>query len=174
MGLRFKEQKGPTRVPHPWSQRSGDLTWGPIRLPGLEWVRQMPSARLSSSGLGGPLPPTSPDLSRLPPMPPGPTRPGWGFGMGGTGLGAQQALRPKWVRRSIALHSSPALPGESLPSPSPDLPSLRGADLVWLPLLLPLQSPNVLPVHSMSYQFTLWFLPSPWGSEFPTSGRQAP
>ena len=38
MGLRPKEQKGPRRAPHPWSQRAGDLTWEPSRLPGFKWV----------------------------------------------------------------------------------------------------------------------------------------
>ena len=46
MELRLKEQKGPRRAPHPWSQRAGDLTWEPSRLPGLEWAGQMPSAPL--------------------------------------------------------------------------------------------------------------------------------
>ena len=50
-----------------------------------------------------------------------------------------------------ALLSSPAPPvwglrGSFLPA-SPDLPGLRGADLVWLPLLLHPRSPYVLPVH---------------------------
>ena len=44
--LGLKEQKGPRRAPHPWSQRAGDLTWEPSRLPGLEWVGQSPSAPL--------------------------------------------------------------------------------------------------------------------------------
>ena len=46
MGLRLKEQKGPRCAPHPWSQRAGDLTWEPSRLPGLEWVGQTPSSPL--------------------------------------------------------------------------------------------------------------------------------
>ena len=93
VGLRLKEQKGPRRDPHPWSQRAGDLTWEPSRLPGLEWAEQTPSSPLfsysSGLGSGGPLPPASPDL-----------------------------------------------------------PGLRGAALVWSPLLLPPRSLYVLPVHS--------------------------
>ena len=46
VGLRLKEQKGPRCAPHPWSQRVGDLIWEPSRLPGLEWVGQMPSSPL--------------------------------------------------------------------------------------------------------------------------------
>ena len=42
--LRLKEQKGPRRAPHPWSQRAADLTWEPSRLPGLKWVGQTPSS----------------------------------------------------------------------------------------------------------------------------------
>ena len=40
VGLRLKEQKGPSL------KRAGDLTWEPSRLPGLEWVGQMPSSPL--------------------------------------------------------------------------------------------------------------------------------
>ena len=46
VGLRLKEQKGPRRAPHPWSQRAGDLTWEHSRLPGLEWAGQTPSSPL--------------------------------------------------------------------------------------------------------------------------------
>ena len=86
---------------------------------------------------GGPLPLAShvlPSASFL--CPPGHMWPGWCFGGGGTGLGAQQAPRAR-VGGAIALRCSPALPGDSLPPASPDLPSLRGAHLVWPPLLLP-------------------------------------
>ena len=38
-------------------------------------------------------------------------------------------------------------PRGSLPPASPDLPGLRGTDPVWPPLLLPSQSPHILPVH---------------------------
>ena len=46
VGLRLKEQEGPRHALHPWSQRAGDLTWEPSRLPGLEWVGQTPSSSL--------------------------------------------------------------------------------------------------------------------------------
>ena len=46
VGLRLKEQKGPRHAPHPWSQRAGDLTWEPSRLPGFEWVGQTSSSPL--------------------------------------------------------------------------------------------------------------------------------
>ena len=44
--LSLKEQKGPRHAPHPWSQRAGDLTWEPSRLPGLTWARQTSSSPL--------------------------------------------------------------------------------------------------------------------------------
>ena len=135
VGLRLKEQKGPRRAPHPWSQRAGDLTWEPCRLPGLEWAGQTPSSPL-------PLLPECP--SRLPLLisqasllcPQGPRRPGGGFGGQGISLGAQQAPGAH-VGRAITLPSSPAPPGGPLPPDSPDLPGLRGTDPVWPPLLLP-------------------------------------
>ena len=65
VGLRLKEQTGSRGAPHPWSQRAEHLTWEPSRLPGLEWAGQMPSSPSCSSGLGGPLPPASPDLPGL-------------------------------------------------------------------------------------------------------------
>ena len=76
-----------------------------------------------------------------------PMQPGRGFGGQGIGLGAQQA---PWARvsRAITLHSSPASPRGPLLPASPNLPGLRDANPVWPPLLLPLQSPYVLPVHS--------------------------
>ena len=43
VGLSLKEQKGPSRAPHPWSQRAGDLTWEPSKLPRLKWAGQTPS-----------------------------------------------------------------------------------------------------------------------------------
>ena len=145
MGLRLKEQKGPRHAPHSWSQRSGDLTQEPSRLPGLEWVGQTPSSPLPLL-LNGP--------SRLPlqiswPSTYAPrTHVAWrGLWRGVTDLGAQQAPQAR-VGQVITLRSSPALPRESLPPASPDLPSHRDTNLVWPPLLLPPQSPYVLPVHS--------------------------
>ena len=69
-GLGSMEQKGPTCAPHTWSQRAGDLTWDPNRLSGHEWVGKCPPLLSYSSGLGGPLPPASPDLPGLLLMPP--------------------------------------------------------------------------------------------------------
>ena len=84
VGLRLKEHKGPRRAPHPWSERAGDLTWAPSRLPVPEWAGQSPSTP----------------------------------------------------------------PGVPLPPASSDLPSLRGTDLVWPPLLHPPRSSYTLLVHS--------------------------
>ena len=112
VGLRLKEQKGPRHAPHPWSQRTGDLTWEPSRLPGLEWAGQMPSSPLQLLCSGG-----WEGLSRLPLLippasflcPQGPTA--WrGRGGRGISVGAQQAPRPKWARQSPSA-PLPLLPG---------------------------------------------------------------
>ena len=68
-GLGSRNRRGPG-VPFPWSQRAGDLTCEPSRLPGLSGRGKRPPL-LSSSALplGGPLPPASPDLPSLPLMP---------------------------------------------------------------------------------------------------------
>ena len=131
--------------PPPWSQRAGDLTWEPSRLPGLEWVGQMPSAPLLLL-LQGP--------SRLPLLispasllcPQGPTWPGGGFGGGQPAWELSRLLGPSGPGNCPPLLSHS--PRESLPPASPNVPSLRGADPVEPPLLLPPQSPYVLPVHS--------------------------
>ena len=107
VGLRLQEQKGPRRAPHPWSQRAGDLTWEPSRLPGLEWAGRSPSVP-------------------LPFLPEGPSH----------------------------------LP--LLISPASGVPILSG-----LHFSSPLGPPT-------SYRFTLGFLPSPWGSESPSSSWQVP
>ena len=144
VGLRLKEQKGPKHAPHPWSQRARDLTWEPIRLPGLEWVGQMPSSPLLLL-LEGPchLPLLISPASLLCPQDPL----GLDWALEGWYQLGSSAGSPTRVGQAIALHSSPALPGESLPPASPHLPGLRGTNPVWPPLLLPAQSPYILPVH---------------------------
>ena len=136
-------------------------------------AQQAPRARVggtitlcSPTPPGGPLLPASPDLPSatfLCPQHPRDLEGAWRAGdrpgssadaLGLSGLGNHPL-------------SSPASPTGPLPPASPDLPSPRGAHLVWPPLLLPPRSPYLL-------QFTLGFLPSPWGSESPTSCRQAP
>ena len=57
VGLRLRQQKEPRGSPYPWSQRAGDLTWEPSRLPGLEWVGKRPSSPLLLLQSGRP-PPT--------------------------------------------------------------------------------------------------------------------
>ena len=144
--LRLKEQKGHRCAPHLWSQRAGDLTWEPSSLPVPEWAGQSPSIPLLLL-LGWLLPPATPDLPSLPPMPPGPTLAGWGFGVGGTGLGAQQAPQPMWARRSPSA-LLPLFPQG--PSHLPLLISLASGSLILsgLHFSFPPQSPYVLPVHS--------------------------
>ena len=72
VGLRLKDQKGLRCALHPWSQRAGDLTWEPSRLPGLEGGGKRPPLLSCSSSLSRPLPPASPDLFGPPAMPPKP------------------------------------------------------------------------------------------------------
>ena len=92
--------------------------------------------------------------------------PGGGFGLQGIELGAQQAP-PAPVGGAIALPPLPLFP-ES-PSHLPLLISLASGALILSGLHF--SSPLSPPV---SYQFTLGLLPSPWGSESPTSGQQVP
>ena len=106
------------------------------------WSKHLPLLSLSSWRAP---PPASPDLSGLPLMPPGHTQLGGGFG-GGYWPGSSAGSSAR-VGQTIALCSSPALPGDFLPPASPDLPGLRCADPVWPPLLLPTQSPHILLVH---------------------------
>ena len=106
--LRLKEQKGPRRGPHPWSQRAGDLTWEPIRLPVLKWVGPMPSSPLLLLPEGPSHLPLLPSPASLL-CPQGPMRPGRGFGGQGISLGAQQApWAPQWAGNCPPLlsHSS--------------------------------------------------------------------
>ena len=99
----------------------------------------------SSTPPGGPLLPASPDL---PDPLLCPQDPHVLDGALERGVPVWELNRlPARVGQAIALRSSPALPGESLPLASLDLPSFRGADPVWPPLLLPSQSPYVLLVH---------------------------
>ena len=119
VGLRLKEQKGPRPASHPWSQRAGNLTWEPSRLPGFECVGQMPSSPLLLL-LEGP--------SHLPllfsPQPPSyaPKDP-WDLeGALECSESAWELSRlpgPEWVRQS------PSAPLLLLPPASPDLPGLR-------------------------------------------------
>ena len=152
--------QGPTQPG--WGMEGRGSAWVLNRLPGPEWAGQTPSTPL----LLLPQPPAPLDLPSLPPMPPEPTWPGWGFGWGRTGLGAHQPPQPQWARRSpstplLVFPESPShLP--LLISPASGAPTLSG--LHFSSLLGP----------PASYQFTLGLLPSPWGLESPTSGRQAP
>ena len=152
MGFRLKEQKGPRRAPHPWSQRVGDLTWEPSRLPGLEWVRQFLSA---------PLPLLPEGLSRLPllnsPQPPSyAPRPGGRVALEGRGPGWELSRLPgpEWVGQM------PSIPLPLLPDISSHLPLLISL-ASGAPILSGLQfSPQLCP--PTSYWFTWGFLPFPW------------
>ena len=110
--------------------------------------------------------PSSPDLPSLSPIPPR-THVAWmGLWRWGTGLGAQQAPLPAWARR---LPSDPLSVFLESPSILPLLISLASVPLIVSDLHF---SSHLSP--PTSYLFTLGFLPSPWSSESPTSGRQVP
>ena len=142
----------------------GGTGLGAQQAPRPEWARRLPSAPLLLL-LDGPsrLPLLISLASLLCPQDP--------RGLEGALVGDYQpgssTGSPAPVGGAIAVHSPPALPGESLPPASPDLPGLRGTNPVWPPFLLP-------PSPPMSYQFTWGFLPSPWASGSHTSSRQAP
>ena len=163
VGLRLKEQKGPSL------KRAGDLTWEPSRLPGLEWVGQMPSSPLLLLRSGvweGPsrlrlLISLASLLCSQDPCGLEGALKRWG-----AGLGAQQAPQSQWSRQSpstpllLFLESPSHLP--LLTSPASGVPILSGLYFSY-----PLGPPT-------SYQFTVGFLPSPWGLESSISGRHVP
>ena len=72
---------------------------------------------------------------------------GWGAALEGRGLAWELSSLPglsgQGDRPLLLSRSSP----RPLPPASPDLPSLRGADPVWPPLLLPTLSPYILLDH---------------------------
>ena len=146
-GLGSRNRRGPGMPPPaPPSQRAGDVTWDPSRLPGLQWVGQMPSSPLLLLRSGR-APPACLSWSPWPPSYAPRTHVAWrGLGRQGISLGARQAPHA-WVGQAIALRSSLAPPRGPLLPASSDLPGLRGTDPVWPPFLLPPQSPYVLPVH---------------------------
>ena len=141
VGLRLKEQRLVSEGggPHLGAQQA---SWA--RVGGANTLLSSPAPP------GGPLPSASRDLPGLPPVPPR-TRAAWRgvWRTGGPHLGAQQA---SWARvgRANTLHSSPTPPGWLLPPAPPHLPTLRGTNPVWPPLL-PL-SVSLCPTGS------------PWGS----------
>ena len=165
------KQKGPWRTSRLWSERAGDPTWEPSRLPGPEWVGQVPSApSLAPLVLEGPSYLPLLFCPGLPPMSPGPMQPGgglWGYRI--------------WPR---AGQTSPAdWAGEILGMLPPD-PSPRGSLQVW-EHLPPLSHPSAAPVLSglhfssplsppTSYWFTWGFLPSPWALRSPPASGRCP
>ena len=159
-GAKAQGTEGARCAPHPWSQRAGTSPGNPAGSPGPSGRGKRPPLLSCSSGLGSVRTPPA-CLSRFPRPPsyvPRTLQPGWGFGRGGTGLGAQQAPQSQWARRSL------------LPA-SPDLPSLRGADLVWPPLLLPPWSPYILQVHSGVPPIPLGVSPPPAAGRCPSCGE---
>ena len=144
-GLGSRNRRGPGVPPTPGLRGWGTSPGSPAGFLGSSWWSKCPPL-LSSSGLWWPLPPASPDLPCYPPVPPVSCVAWRGLWKAGYQPG-NLAGSPARVGQAVALHSSPALPRVSLPPASPDLPGLRGTDPFWSPLLLPPQSPYVLPVH---------------------------
>ena len=165
VGLRLKEQKGPWCSPHPWSQRAGDLTWAPSRLPGLKWAGQSSSAPLPLLLDGPSCLPLMISLASLL-CPPGPTQSGGALEGRGSAWELSRLPEPEWAGQSpsapfpLFLESPSRLP--LLISLASEVPILSG---------LHFSSPLCPPT---SYWFTLEFLPSPWASESPTSSQRAP
>ena len=117
----------PRRAPYPRSQGTGDLTWEPSRLPGLEWAGKMPSAPLplllQSSGPLLSASPVLPSASILCPQ----DQCGWRV------RGALEGRGPAW---ELSRFPGPEWEGQS---PSALLPLLPEG-LSRLPLLISLAS----------------------------------
>ena len=161
VGLRLKEQKGSRRVPHPWSQRVGDLSWEPNRLPGFEWVGRLPFG-------SGKAPPACLSLSPWPPScaPKDPHSLEGALEGRGPAWELSRLPGPQWAGQSPSA-PLPVLPDDSSHLPLLIFPALGALILSGLQFSSPLSPPT-------SYQFTLGFLPSPWASESPTSSWQVP
>ena len=167
-GLGSTEQKGSRRALHPWSQRAGDLTWEPSRLPGLEWAGQTPSSPLLLFQC------LQEGSSCLPllffPQPPSHaprTHAAWrGLWRAGLAWEPSRLPRPEWARRS------PSAPLPLLPEGPSCLPLLISPASV-VPILFGFHFSSPLS-PPMSYRFTWGFLPSLWASGSPISGWQAP
>ena len=170
VGLRLKEQTGPRCAFHPWSQGAGDLTWEPSKLPGLQWVGQMPSFPLLLLWSGR-APPLCLCWSPRPPSYAPKDLCGLEGSLEGRGLVWELSRLPclsGWGNHPLLLSCSSwtAPPACHSWSPQPQ-GSHRPSILSGLHFSSPLSPP-------MSYQFTLGFLPPPWASEPRTRGRQAP
>ena len=98
-GLGSMEHKGPRRAPHPCSQRTGDPTWEPSRLPGLTGAEQTPSS---------PAPPVLEGPSHLPLLislasllcPQGPRGLEWALEGGRSARELSRLLRPQWAEQT--------------------------------------------------------------------------
>ena len=154
--------QGPTRPARGFGGQGIGL--GAQQAPGPEWAGQSLSTPLLLLPDGSScLPLLISPASLLCPR----THAAWmGLWRGGTSLEAQQAPWPEWARQL------PSTPLPLFPESSTRLPLLTSlASGSQILSALHFSSPLSPPT---SYWFTLVFLPSPWVSESPTSGRQAP
>ena len=164
-GLGSRNRRGPGVPTTPGLRGQGTSPGSPAGFLGSSGWDKCPPLLSCSSNLGGPLPPASPDLptSLLCPQDP---RSLDGALEGGYWPGSSAGSLAQ-VGQAIALPPLPLF----LESPS-RLPLLISQSSgVWILSGLHFSSPVSPPT---SYGFTLGFLPSPWASESPTSGRQAP
>ena len=117
--LGSRNRRGPVLSPIPGLRGQGSSPGSPAGFLGSSGWGKCPPHFSSSPGLGGTLPPASPDLPGLPLMPPGLMHWGWGrgcLGGQGTGLGAQQAPQAQ-VDGSNALAPLSLLPDGSSRQP---------------------------------------------------------
>ena len=167
-GLGSVEQKGPRRALHSWSQRAGDLTWEPSRLPGLECAGQPPASPLLLWSWRAPPTYLSCSPLSLLPMPPGPM---WPRGVGGPGEWGTSPGSSADSWGPSGRGSRPVLLSCSSCRAPPACFSLSPAP--WELILSGLHFSSPLS-PTMSYRFTWEFLLSTWASGSPTSGWQAP
>ena len=131
-----------------WSQRVGDPAGEPSRFPEPKCVGQMPSTPLSLLPCWG-SPPSCLSCSPLASLLCPEDQQSLDGASGGVGPGprTRQISPANWEMFSTFLPSEPQKVPPGVGTTAPSQPPLRGACSVQLPLLLPPQSPHVLPVH---------------------------
>ena len=143
-GLGSRNRRGPGVPPTPGLRGQGTSPRSPAGFLGSSGWGKCPPLLLLQSGRA---PTASFSWSPWPPSYALKNPRGLEGALEGRGSPWELSRLPGLSRGAVALCSSPALPGESFPPASPDLPGLRGTDPVWPPLLLPPQSPYILLVH---------------------------
>ena len=117
VGLRLKEQKGPSCAPDPGLRGQGTSPGSPAGFLGLSGWGKLPPLLSCSLGPRGPLPPASPDLPWPPSYAPGTNVAGGRGDLGGqgTGLGAQQVPQARvGGANALLFPQGPMRPGAQL------------------------------------------------------------